>query len=117
MAIETVLAAMCKCTMGVSPGSLMVLPEKMVLIEGKPAANIMDNKPMVNITSFITCTAVPPPAGPLPCAPAPVGPWFPGSPTVCIRHQPALSNSSKLICGRGGVISIINPGATKVMVR
>ena len=72
MAIETVLAAMCQCTMGVSPGSLMVLPEKMVLIEGKPAANIMDNKPMVNVMSFGICSAIP--NAPTPCIPAPAGP-------------------------------------------
>ena len=80
-----------------------------------PAANIMDNKPMVNVMSFGICSAIP--NAPTPCIPAPAGPWFPGSPTVCIRNQPALSNSSKLICGRGGVISITSPGATKVMVR
>lgn len=115
MAIETVMSAMCQCTMGAAPTPLMVLPDKMVLIEGRPAANIMDNKPSVNIMPFGMCRVVP--NVPTFCVPAPAGPWFPGSPTVCIKNQPALSNSSKLICGRGGVISIINPGATKVMVR
>ena len=79
------------------------------------AANIMDNKPMVNIIPFGTCNAIT--NAPTPCVPTPTGPWILGSPTICIKNQPALSNSSKLICGRGGVISIINPGATKVMVR
>ncbi len=117
MAIETVMAAMCQCTMGLAPTPLMVLPEKMVLVEGKPAANIMDNKPMLNIIPFGTCKSIPTPTGPGPCVPAPTGPWLPGSPTVCIKNKPALSNSSKLICSLGGVISITNPGATKVMVR
>ncbi len=118
MSMQTVMAATCQCTMGAAPTPLMILPDKMVIIEGKPAANIMDNKPMANVMPFGTCSAVPPtPAGPVPCVPTPTGPWLPGSQTVCIKNKPALSNSSKLMCGRGGVISIINPGANKVMVR
>lgn len=116
--MQTVMAATCQCTMGAAPTPLMILPDKMVIIEGKPAANIMDNKPMANVMPFGTCSAVPPtPAGPALCVPTPTGPWLPGSPTVCIKNKPALSNSSKLMCGRGGIISIINPGANKVMVR
>ena len=40
--------AMLKCSFGVAPSSLMVLPANIVTT-AMPIANIMDNKPMMNI--------------------------------------------------------------------
>jgi hypothetical protein len=53
---------------------------------------------------------------PMPCVPQTMTPWAPGSPNVIIGSYPALNNSSKLNCAYGGIISITNPGQTKVMV-
>jgi hypothetical protein len=106
----------------------MVLPDKMVLGENKPAATIMDNKPMVNIMPFGMCRSPANPQvaaataaalgvlTPMPCVPVISAPWTPGSPTVLIKNQQALNNSSKLMCNWGGVISVLNPGTTKTMV-
>lgn len=120
--------AMCQCSFGMAPSTLMVLPDKMVLGENKPMANIMDNKPMVNIMPFGMCQSLANPtvaaatsaaAGvltPMPCVPVTTAPWAPGSPTVLVKNMPALNNTSKLICNWGGVIQINNPGTMKIQV-
>ncbi len=116
------MGAMCACTFGVAPSSLMVLPNNKTMASNMPAANIMDNKPMVNILPFGMCQSMANPTvaaataaalgvlTPMPCVPMTTAPWVPGCPTVLIANMPALNNSSKLICNWGGVISINNPG-------
>ncbi len=128
MGFAVTATAQCVCSMGVAPSPLMVLPDKMVLAENKPMATIMDNKPMVNIMPFGMCRSPANPQvaaataaalgvlTPMPCVPVTPAPWAPGSPTVLIKNQPALNNSSKLMCNWGGVISIINPGTIKTMI-
>jgi hypothetical protein len=116
------MGALMQCTFGVAPASLIVLPDKMVLTSNMPAANIMDNKPMVNIPTFGMCSRIANPAvaaatsaalgvlTPMPCVPMTTAPWAPGSPTVLVKNLPALNNSSKLLCNWAGVISINMPG-------
>lgn len=128
MGLLVAASAQCMCSFGMAPSVFMVLPDKMVLGENKPAATIMDNKPMVNIMPFAMCSSPSNPQvaaataaalgvlTPMPCVPVTPAPWAPGSPTVLIKNQPALNNSSKLMCNWGGVISILNPGTTKTMV-
>ncbi len=128
MGLLVAATAQCMCSMGIAPSVLTVLPDKMVLGENKPAATIMDNKPMVNIMPFGMCRSPANPQvaaataaalgvlTPMPCVPVTPAPWAPGSPTVLIKNQPALNNSCKLMCNWGGVISIMNPGTTKTMV-
>jgi hypothetical protein len=114
--------ALMQCTFGVAPASLIVLPDKMVLTSNVPAANIMDNKPMVNIPTFGMCSSLANPTvaaatsaalgvlTPMPCIPVTTAPWAPGSPTVLVKNLPALNESSKLMCNWAGVISINMPG-------
>ncbi|GAC21715.1 DUF4280 domain-containing protein [Paraglaciecola arctica] len=128
MAIQVNMGASLMCTMGVAPSSLVVLPQNKTIAESKPAANIMDHKPFVNILPFGMCKSPANPAvaaataaalgvlTPMPCTPVTPGPWTPGSATVMIANFPALNNSSKCMCAFAGVISITNPGCTKVMV-
>lgn len=123
----TCMGAMLKCSFGLAPGTLMVLPANAVLT-AVPDANIMDNKPMVNILPFGMCQSMANPMVaaataaalgvlvPMPCIPATVAPWMPGSPTVLIGNMPALNNSSKLMCMWGGVIEINAPGQTTVSI-
>jgi hypothetical protein len=104
-----------------------VLPVNKTLTQ-TPDANIMDNKPMVNIMPFAMCSSMANPTvaaataaalgalTPMPCVPVIPAPWAPGSPTVLIANQPALNNSSKLMCAYAGVIQIVNPGQTTVMI-
>ena len=119
--------AQIQCSFGVAPAALMVLPMNRVMT-AMPIANIMDNKPMVNILPFGMCNSLANPmvAGataaalgvltPMPCIPMTMAPWAPGSPTVLIANMPALNNSSKLMCNWGGVIQILNPGQATIMV-
>ncbi|WP_341878092.1 DUF4280 domain-containing protein [Defluviitalea saccharophila] len=109
------------CSFGTAPSNLVVAPSNKVLTS-TPTANIMDNKPMVNIMPFGMCTSLSNPQvasatsaamgvlTPMPCVPSIPGPWTPGCPTVLIANMPALNNSSKLMCAYGGVIQITNPG-------
>ena len=127
MGQQTCMGAMLKCSFGVAPGTLMVLPANAVLT-AVPDANIMDNKPMMNILPFGMCQSMANPMvaaataaalgvlTPMPCIPATTAPWVPGSPTVLIGNMPALNNSSKLMCMWGGVIAINAPGQTTVSI-
>ncbi|WP_418315377.1 DUF4280 domain-containing protein [Piscinibacter sakaiensis] len=114
--------AMLKCSMGIGPSTLMVLPDKQCLTSFMPAANIMDHKPFINIMPFPLCNAklnptviaataaalgTPTPAACVPNTPAP---WAAGSPTVILKFMPALNKSSKLMCAWGGVIEIAIEG-------
>lgn len=127
MGQQVCMGAMLKCTFGVAPSSLMVLPMNLVLT-AVPDANIMDNKPMLNILPFGMCQSMANPMvaaataaalgvlTPMPCIPMTVAPWVPGSPTVLIGNMPALNNSSKLMCMWGGVIGINAPGQATVSI-
>ena len=128
MAKQVVMGAMMQCSFGAAPSALIVLPANRVTVEGRPAANIMDHKPVVNIPSFGMCTAPTNPAviaatsaalgvpTPAPCVPVIPKPWAPGSPTVPIANMPALNDTSKCMCTWAGVISITNPGAMKTTI-
>lgn len=119
--------AMLKCSFGLAPGTLMVLPLSQVMT-GAPDASVMDNKPMVNVMPFGMCTSLANPAVaaataaalgvlvPMPCIPMTAAPWLPGAPTVLLRNMPALNNASKLMCTAGGVIEICMPGQMTVAV-
>lgn len=115
------------CSFGVAPSSLVVLPANRTMT-GTPAANIMDNKPIVNIPPFGMCNSPANPMvaaataaalgvlTPMPCVPVTAAPWAPGAPTVLIGNMPALNNSSKLMCNWGGVIQITVPGQFQTMI-
>lgn len=113
MALAVCAGAMLQCSFGAAPSSLMVLPINQVM-GNTPLANIMDQKPMVNILGFGVCNQVP--SMPRPCTFVPAGSWLPGSPKVLIKNAPALNQSCKLMCGVGGVISILNPGQNSIQV-
>jgi hypothetical protein len=120
--------AMLQCSMGAAPSSFVVLPKNRVLADGPPAANIMDHIPMVNIMPFGVCRSLANPTvaaatsaamgvlTPMPCIPATSSPWTPGAPTVLLANFPSLDNVSKCMCNWAGVISITQPGTTKVLI-
>jgi len=130
MAQQVYQGATLQCTFGAAPSTLTVIPEPTVLVEtgGLVAATIMDSKPMANIAPFGLCSAPTNPVviaataaklgvfTPAPCVPATTAPWTPGSPVVKIGGKPALNNTCTLLCQWLGVISITNPGGTKVTV-
>ena len=121
MGVQVVMGAMLQCSFGVAPSSLMVLPANKVLAT-TPAANIMDNKPFMNVLPFGMCSSMANPMvaaataaalgvlTPMPCIPATAAPWVPGCPKVLIGNLPALESNSKLIWSYGGVIQVVSPG-------
>jgi hypothetical protein len=123
MGIQVVGTGLCKCSFGLAPAPLNVLPQNRVLSCGRPVATIMDNKPFVNVVPFGMCTSPSNPAviaasgAPMPCTPQTPAPWIPGSPTTIIgTGGPALTNSSTLMCVYAGVISVVFPGIVNEMV-
>ncbi|HYY93900.1 MAG TPA: DUF4280 domain-containing protein [Pyrinomonadaceae bacterium] len=127
MAIQVCMGATLQCSFGAAPSSLVVLPSNRTMT-GAPAATIMDHAPLVNIMPFGMCSSPANPTvaaataaalgvlTPMPCVPATAAPWIVGAPTVLIGGMPALDNNSKLMCNWGGVIQIVSPGQTKMMI-
>lgn len=119
--------AVCSCSFGAAPSSLMVTPENKVM-SAMPLATIFDNIPMKNILPFGMCSSMANPAvaaataaafgvlTPMPCIPAITAMWAPGSPGVLIAGKPALNSTSKLICTFGGVIGIQSPVINNIQV-
>lgn len=128
MAQQVVMGAELMCTFGTAPSTLVVLPESRVVVEGRPAANIEDNKPIVNIPPFLMCTSPANPAveaataaamgvlTPMPCVPIVEMPWMPGALTVLVGGMPALDNNSRCMCQWAGVISIVVAGSVRTLV-
>lgn len=116
------------CSFGLAPSVLNVLPANRTLVGGLPMATIMDNKPMVNILPFGMCSSMANPSvaaataaalgvlTPMPCIPATVAPWMPGSPTALVGNMPALNMQSQLMCMWAGIIQIVQPGQMQTMV-
>lgn len=127
MGIQVTTGSMLKCSFGVAPSSLMVLPTACVMA-GTAAASIMDHMPMVNVMPFGMCNCTGNPEviaataaalgvlTPMPCVPMTMAPWMPGSPTVLVGGQPALNNSSKLLCAWGGEIQILSTTQSTTLI-
>ena len=110
--------AMLQCSMGTSPSTLQVTPEKRVNSNQLPVATITDCVPTKNIMPFGMCQSLTNPqvqaataaaAGaltPQPCLPVTVGAWTPGSPTIKVAGQPVLVPQSQCRCTWGGIVTI-----------
>lgn len=120
MGQQVCLGAVTRCTGGLAPSSLLVVGKRPMC--PTPAANIMDNKPLVNILPFGMCNL---PANPMvaaltaaalgvltpaPCIPATSAPWMPGNPKVLVDNFPTLTSDSTCLCSYGGMISVAFAG-------
>jgi hypothetical protein len=122
MAKLVILGATLKCSQGLAPSTLTVLPTILTDTDEKPTATVMDFKPMVNIAPFGMCKTQANPqvaaattaAGgvltPQPCIPVIVAPWSPGSSVMTISEQAALTDDSKCSCTWTGSIEITSAG-------
>lgn len=127
MGMHVCTGAMMTCTFGVAPSTFVATP-KMVTTGNLDAGNIMDHVPITNIPPFGLCQSLANPQvaaataaalsvlTPMPCIPNTTAPWAPGSPTVLVANQPALNDSSQLMCTWAGVITISNPGQTSEQI-
>lgn len=116
------------CSMGNAPSQLSVLPTNAVDGDSSAAANVQDMKPSLNIAPFGMCMSMSNPQvaaatsaasgvlTPQPCMPLTTAPWTPGSTSVTIAGQAALSDSCQLVCQWGGQIQIEDAGQTDVEV-
>jgi hypothetical protein len=114
--------------MGNAPSQLSVLPANATTGDSSNAANIQDMKPNVNIAPFGMCISMSNPQvaaatsaamgvlTPQPCMPMTTAPWTPGSQSVTIGGQPALSDSCQLLCQWGGQIQVQSAGQTDIEV-
>ena len=117
--------AQLKCTMGTATSLLVVLPERKILLDGQPQANIMDHKSMTNIQPFGLCFSLANPVvaaataahlgvlTPMPCVPNTTSPWTNGKKELLIKEFPALCQDCTLSCKWAGTISIIDHGQDK----
>jgi hypothetical protein len=111
-----------KCSEGLSPSTLTVLPSSGAKADELPAATVMDYKPMVNIAPFGMCKAQANPQvaaataaaqgtlTPQPCMPVITAPWSPGASIVTIDEQKALTDGSKCNCAWTGSVEVTDPG-------
>lgn len=121
--------ALLKCSYGIAPAPLTVLPLNRVMAGKQPAATILDSKPMVNIMPFGMCNSATNPAViaaraaalgaqvPGPCVPLVVAPWTPGSAKMMIGGVPALTSNSTCNCTWAGVISVTMAPAVTVSTK
>lgn len=128
MPLQVCHGAMMTCTFGAAPSSLVVTPEKMVMTNNVPDANIMDHVPMKNIMPFGVCSSIANPTvasataaalgvlTPMPCVPNTPAPWITGTPTVILGNQPSLDNTHKLMCVWAGVITFTTAGEFTVNI-
>jgi hypothetical protein len=118
--------AQLQCPLGLAPSVLNVTSQQKWVIQGKPVATIQDAIPMTNIMPFGMCTTQSNPAvaaataaalgtpTPAPCVPN-TSTWIPGNKSSrTVQGKPCLTNDCKCMCMWGGVISVTNPGQTKV---
>ncbi len=125
MGLQVCMGASLSCSFGAAPSTLVVI-RPTLLAAAKPAANVMDHAPLLNVMPFGVCTSLANPTvaaataaalgvlTPMPCVPVAPAPWLPGKPGALIGNMPALDSDSKLACTWGGVISIVTPGQFKV---
>lgn len=131
MPIHMCMGSLMKCTHGLAPSPLMVVPKNMTLTAGQLVGTIMDFIPNLNIRPFGMCNSLGNPTvasataaamgalTPMPCTPIPSGPWRGGTPPILgIGGDlvPTLNPASMLICSYGGTITFMFSPQTTVMV-
>lgn len=123
MAKLVVNGAKLRCSEGMAPSTLTVLPTGPASAGTEPAATVMDNKPMVNIAPFGMCktqanpqvasaTAAAGVLTPQPCLPIVAAPWSPGASIAVINELAALTDSSTCSCLWTGSIEVTDAGST-----
>jgi hypothetical protein len=123
MAKLVVSGAKLRCSEGLAPSTLTVLPVGPASADEQPTATVVDMKPMANIAPFGMCKTQANPQvaaataaamgtlTPMPCVPVIPAPWSPGAAVVMVADQKALTSTSKCSCTWTGSIEISDPGS------
>ena len=123
-----VTGSVTRCTFGLAPSVLNVLPVNRVLGSNLPVANIMDSKPIVNIVPFGMCNSIANPTvasataaalgvlTPMPCIPVTGTPWISAS-RVLLANMPIATTDSKCMCSWGGVITVTSSPAVTIQAK
>lgn len=118
-----VLGAQLKCSEGLAPASLAVLPLNEGDGDGKAAATVQDFQPTVNVPPFGMCKTQANPQvaaataaaqgvlTPMPCVPMLTAPWSPGAREATLRGAAVLTADSTCKCAWSGTIEVTDPGS------
>lgn len=121
------LTSLLSCSFGTVPDTLIVLPDGNVVIEAMLAGNMFDMIPFANIPGFILCISLVNPEvatataaafgvlTPMPCTPMTFEPWITEDFTVLFTDQPAIDQTSILICDYAAIIIVDEPGNFSVL--
>ncbi len=120
---------MLKCEMGLIPSPLNILPSNRVFASMMPVATMVNNTPVMNIATFGMCKS---PANPqvvaiiasslgsvtqAPCIPLTMTPWISQTMSSLSGSVPILTESDKIMCVWGGMISPIASSQHGLMVQ
>jgi hypothetical protein len=117
-----VIGAKTKCSFGDKQGQLKLPLSHGAFIKDKAQLNIMDFKPILNITPFGKCKSLANPTvaaataahhgklTKMPCVPVVVMPWIQGKTDKLVENFPALLNTSTNMCMWCGRITITDDG-------
>ncbi len=118
-----------KCSQGMVPVPLLVLPRKVVFSNYQSVANIGDSIPFLNILPFGMCRSMANPMviaatvaafgvlTPVPCIPIVTGKWGAASSKVKVCGKPAFDKNGKVSCIWNGNITVIMPGQFNTTVK
>jgi hypothetical protein len=93
--------AICACIAGSVPNALIAMDNR-TAVGGKTAATIID---VVFVATFGTCSITS-----SACSYMPAGPWVQAVGTVAFGGSAPLVNGATLLCVKGGIIKVIDPG-------
>ncbi len=119
MPVYVTQGAMLKCSQGLAPSALSVVPVSAVTIEQSLVATINDFKPMMNVPPFGMCASLANPAvaaataaamgalTPQPCVPVISAPWAPGAAVAAIDGFAMLTVDCQCMCAWAGTVTIV----------
>lgn len=122
MAKLVVIGAKLKCSQGLAPSTLSVLPRQALADTTMLVATVNDFTPFVHIAPFGMCktqanpqvaaatTAAMGTLTPMPCQPVVTAPWSPGASKATVDGAKALTDDSSCTCAWTGKIEITDAG-------
>jgi len=128
MSLVVVSGASCQCTFGLAPSCFSATTAVKERVDGKIVGTVMDGAPVQNIRPFGLCITLSNPAvaaataaalgvlTPQPCVPV-TQKWSGPAATYRADGQSVIVQTSTCSCAYGGVITVSNPGQTKLDVK